>query len=245
MADRSPSSLLRRLVDPSSTSAEPFRTLRLALQLRGQHRNTLVAADLLGSGRLDDADQYFARADGPATLLVTSAEPAAGKSTLAANYASISARGGERVLLVDAVVRDPAQHAIFGASRSPGLVEFAASRTPLADLVQTVSVPHELDLLTAGRDVARASDVAHSPRIAELLAEAAEEYDVVIVDAPPVLATAAADAFAAYAGVQIIFVVDRASRRRNVVKALRRLELVNAGIAGLVLNRDGPAPAAY
>jgi len=208
------------LVDPSSASAEPFRTLRLALQLSGESQDT-------------------------AAVLITSAEPGAGKSTLAANYAGFSARGGERVLLVDADVRNPAQHAIFGASRSPGLVEFAASRTPLTDLIQTVSTPHELDLLTAGRDVARASDVAHSYRISDLLTEAYVDYDVVIVDAPSVLATAAAEAFAAYAGVEIVFVVDRASRRRNVVKALRRLELINAGIAGLVLNRDGPALAHY
>jgi capsular exopolysaccharide synthesis family protein len=220
MADRSASSLLHRLVDPSSTSAEPFRTLRLALQLRAQSANI-------------------------PTLLVTSAEPGAGKSTLAANYAAISARGGERVFLVDADVRNPAQHAIFGASRSPGLVEFAASRTPLSELVQTVSVPYELDLLTAGRDVTRAGDVAHSPRIADLLAEAAVEYDVVIVDAPPVLATAEAEALTAYDDVEIVFVVDRASRRRNVVQALRRLELIDAGIAGLVLNRDGPAVTHY
>src|SRR5688572_9982242 len=146
MADRSPSSLLHRLVDPSSNSAEPFRTLRLALQLRAPSPNI-------------------------PTLLVTSADPGTGKSTLTANYAAIAARASERVLLVDADVRSPAQHAIFGASRSPGLVEFAASLAPLADLVQTVSAPHELDLLTAGRDVARASDVAHSPRIADLLAE--------------------------------------------------------------------------
>jgi capsular exopolysaccharide synthesis family protein len=220
MADRSPSSLLRRLVDPDSTSAEPFRTLRVALQLRAQSEDS-------------------------ATLLVTSAEPAAGKSTLAANYASIAARGGERVLLIDADVRNPAQHAIFGASRSPGLVEYAAHRTPLADLVQRVSAQHELDLLPAGRDVARASDVAHSPRIADLLAEAWADYDLAILDAPPVLATADAEAFAAYAGVEIVFVVDRASRRRNVVKALRRLELINPGIAGLVLNRDGAGPGYY
>jgi tyrosine-protein kinase Etk/Wzc len=113
------------------------------------------------------------------------------------------------------------------------------------DLVQTVSAPHGLDLLTAGRDVARASDVAHSSRIADLLAEASMEYDVVVVDAPPVLSTADAEAFAAYDGVEVVFVVDRASRRRNVVKGLRRLELINAGIAGLVLNRDGPSLGHY
>jgi Mrp family chromosome partitioning ATPase len=67
----------------------------------------------------------------------------------------------------------------------------------------------------------------------------------VIVDAPPVLATAAAEAFAAHTGVAIMFVVDHATRRRNVAKALHRLELINGNIAGLVLNRDGPALGQY
>ena len=105
MADRSSTLAPARFVDPNSASAEPFRTLRLALQLRAQSEDS-------------------------ATLLVTSAEPGVGKSTLAANYAGISARGGERVLLVDADLRNPAQHSIFGASRSPGLVEFAANSSP-------------------------------------------------------------------------------------------------------------------
>jgi Mrp family chromosome partitioning ATPase len=244
MAERSAPPLRRGLVDPGSTSAEPFRTLRLALQLRTQS---------------DDAS----------AMLVTSAEPGAGKSTLAANYASLSARGGARVLLVDADLRTPAQHEIFGAPRAPGLVEFVADRTPLAHLVLSVRLTGDevldlrtqpleisepdhdlalgnrrhslglLHLLTAGQALARPSDVSHSARIADLLAEAAQHYDVVIVDAPPVLATADAEALAAHPGVEIVFVVGRASRRRNVARALRRLELINAHIAGLVLNRPG------
>ena len=150
------------LVDPGSPSAEAFRTLRLALRLRSQAEDT-------------------------AAVMMTSAEPRAGKSTTAANYANLSAFGGARVL-VDADVRSPSQHEIFGISLAPGLVEYVAEGLPLETVVQRVSV--QLDVLTAGQRVARPSDVSHSPRIRELLREAAGAYDVVIVDTPPVLATA-------------------------------------------------------
>lgn len=200
------------LVDPGSPSAEPFRTLRLALQLRTQ-------------------------ADGTAIILVTSAETRAGKSTTAANYASLSAFGGARVLLVDADVRHPIQHEVFGVSRSPGLVEYVADRASLEKLVQRVSV--QLHVLTAGQPVSRASDVTHSSRIGDLLDDASKHYDVVVVDTSPVLATADAEAIAAHEGVQVVFVLDHTTRRRNIAKSLRRLELINARIAGLVLNRSG------
>jgi capsular exopolysaccharide synthesis family protein len=205
------------LVDPASPSSEAFRTLRLALQLRSQWEETTG-------------------------ILITSAEPRAGKSTTAANYASLSAFGGARVLLVDADVRSPAIHEIFGLARSPGLVEYVASHSPLERLVQTASP--QLDVLTAGQPVARASDVSHSSRIADLLREASTAYDVVVFDAPPVLAAADAEALAAHAGMQVVFIVDGTSRRRNVTKALRRLELIRARVAGLVVNRSGE-PVVY
>jgi capsular exopolysaccharide synthesis family protein len=213
MAERSATALRRGLIDPRSTWAESFRVLRLALQLRTQPEDTTA-------------------------LLVTSAEPGAGKSTLAANYANLSALGGARVLLVDADLAGASQHEIFGVSRDPGLVEFVANRASLAHLVQRVSPELDLYLLAAGQAVPHTLDVANSPRMGDLLAEASESYDVVIVDAPSVLATADAEAFGAHADIKIVFVVNRTSRRRNVTKALRRLELVNGRIAGLVLNRD-------
>jgi capsular exopolysaccharide synthesis family protein len=221
-----PRSLREALVDPVAASAESFRTLRLALQLRAQAADTTA-------------------------VLVTSAEPRTGKSTVAANYANLTAFGGARVLLVDADVRNPVQDQIFGLPRSPGLVEYVAGRAsingrtgpPSLDrLVHHVSV--QLHVLTAGQPVARASDVTHSPRLVELIHDASERYDVVVVDTAPVLATADAEAIAAHAGVEIVFVVDQSSRRRNVTKALRRLELINARIAGLVLNRQGE-PVVY
>jgi tyrosine-protein kinase Etk/Wzc len=217
VADVSTLAVRAGLVDPASSSAEAFRTLRLALQLR-------------------------AHSDESSAILVTSAEQRIGKSTTAANYANLSAFGGARVLLVDADVRNPCQHQIFGLSRSPGLVEFVAAQASLDEFVQPVSPL--LDVLTAGQAVARASDVLHSHRIADLLQEAANDYDLVVMDASPVLATADAEALATHASVAILFIVDEASKRRNVAKAFRRFELIQARVAGLVLNRSGE-PVVY
>jgi tyrosine-protein kinase Etk/Wzc len=177
-----------------------------------------------------------------AAILVTGAETRIGKSTTAANYASLAAFGGAHVLLVDADVRNPVQHEIFGIARSPGLVEFVASQGSLEEFVQRVT--GNFDVLTSGQAVARASDVVHSHRIADLLHHATHSYDVVVCDSAPVLATADAEAIATHAGVQVVFVVDESSKRRNVMKALRRFELINASIAGIVLNRSGE-PVVY
>jgi capsular exopolysaccharide synthesis family protein len=202
----------RALVDPASPSAEAFRTLRLAFQLRAEPGKGLA-------------------------VLVTSAEPGAGKSTLAANLAVVSALGRARVLLVDADLRKPVQHEIFGLARTPGLVELLAHGGSLERFLQRGA--DAIDVLTAGSAVARASDVLSSSRMADVLTDASSRYDVIVIDAAPVLATADAEGIAARSDLEVAFVVDRSTRRRNVVRAVRRLERLEAQFAGLVLNRDG------
>jgi tyrosine-protein kinase Etk/Wzc len=200
------------LVEPSSPAAEAFRTLRLTLELR-------TATDV------------------STAVLVTSAEPGAGKSTIAANLAVVSALAGTSVLLVDADLRKPVQHEIFAVPRSPGLVDYIADGGDVDMYLR--NGPGELRVLPAGRAVPRSSDVTSTARMAGLLDQFMKRFDLVIVDTPPVLATADAEGIAAHSNVEVVVVVDRASHGRSVAKALRRLELINAGIAGLVLNRDG------
>lgn len=199
------------LVEPSSPAAEAFRTLRLALQLRTGNE--------------------------PAAIVMTSAEPGAGKSTTAANLAVVSALARSNVLLIDADLRKPVQHEIFGVRRSPGLVDYLAEGGDLDRYLCTG--PGQLKVLPAGRTIARSSDVTSTARMAGLLQDAVSRFDLVILDTPPVLATADVEGLAAHSDVEVVVVVDRASHGRSVAKALRRLGLINAQIAGLVLNRDG------
>jgi succinoglycan biosynthesis transport protein ExoP len=86
--------------------------------------------------------------------------------------------------------------------------------------------------------VPRAGDVLSSSRMRDLLAEAAGKYDMVVIDSSPVLASADAEGMSGH-DVEVVFVVDRSSRGRDVVRAVRRLERLTAQIGGLVLNREG------
>jgi len=204
----------KRLVDPSSPSAEPFRTLRLALQLPSVERRGNV-------------------------LLMTSAEPGEGKSTLAANYAMVSAIGLRNVLLIDADLRRPSLHEFFGLPRSPGLVDLAVSNGRLSEVARTVTGFGTLDLLTAGSPVRRAGDLTASARMAAILEEAAQTYSLVVIDSPPLLSAADAAGIASLPNVAVVLVVGNGARRRQVRRALRKLELIDANVAGAVMNKDG------
>lgn len=211
----------RRLVDPASPSAEPFRSLRLVLQLR------------------TDSDDRNA-------VVFTSAEPGDGKSTIAANYALVASVSRDSVLLIDGDFRRPTLHTSFGLPRSPGLSDLIATDSPLETYVRDVSTSGSLDLLPAGRPIPRTADFASSARMGSLLMEASTRYGLVVIDAPPVLSATDAAAFALHGGVEVVLVVNRSTRRRDVRKALRRLELTGAPVAGVVFNRHGRlAPYGY
>lgn len=204
----------KRLVDPGSPSSEPFRALRLALQLPAvEHQNNV--------------------------LLLTSAEQGEGKSTLAANYALVSAIGYRNVLLIDADLRRPTLHEFFGMPRSPGLVDLAASNGHLKEFTRPVPNFGTLDLLTAGSPIRRSGDLTSSARMAAILEEGARTYALVVIDSPPLLSAADAAGISSLPGVSVILVVDEGARRRMVRRALRKLELVDANVAGAVMNREG------
>jgi capsular exopolysaccharide synthesis family protein len=204
----------RRLVDPGSPSSEPFRALRLALQLPSvDHKNNV--------------------------LLITSAEPGEGKSTLAANYALVSAIGFRNVLLIDADLRRPSLHEFFGMPRTPGLVDLAASNGHLKEFTHPIPNFGTLDLLTAGSAIRQSGDLTSSPRMAAILEEAAQKYSLVVIDSPPLLSAADAAGISSLPGVRVILVVGNGARRRLVRKALRKLELIEANVAGAVTNREG------
>ncbi len=204
----------KRLVDPGAPSAEPFRTLRLALQLPAIENQSKI-------------------------LLMTSAEPGEGKSTLAANYALVSAIGYRSVLLIDADLRRPSLHEFFGLPRSPGLVDLAASNGHLKEFARPVPGFGTLDLLTAGSAIRRSGDLTSSARMAAILGEAAQKYSLVVIDSPPVLSAADAAGISSLPGVSVVLVVGNGARRRLVRRALRKLELVDAVVAGAVMNREG------
>jgi capsular exopolysaccharide synthesis family protein len=173
-------------------------------------------------------------------MLFTSADSDEGKSTIAANYAFVSAVNDRHVLVIDADLREPVQHEIFDARRSPGLSEVIFSRLDLHALTRPVRGVPGLHLLTAGLPSPRAGwDITASNAVRDLLTQASEEYDVVVIDTPPILLAADAAHIAAHPQANVVFVVGKNQRTRRVNRALAKLQLVGANVLGFVVNHEG------
>jgi len=169
------------------------------------------------------------------SLLVTSAAPGDGKTTTAANLAAAHAEQGKRTLLIDGDLRRPSVHRNFNLPSVVGLSNALLGEVSWREaLVQTAALPH-LYILPAGPPSRRASDLV-GRGLAELLEEAAAEYDLVILDAPPLLGFA--EPLQMATAVDGVLVVARAGKtsRKAVASVLATLTRLRAKVVGLVLN---------
>ena len=204
----------RRFVEPDSSSAEPFRALRLAIETRPSKRETKG-------------------------LVFTSPRRLDGRSTIAANYAVVAALVQRPVLLIDADMRNPSLHEMFDRPRAPGLVDVLRDELDPWQVAHTFSSLGGLQVLTAGSPLPSPGDVAASPAMGELLQRAYEEYEVVVLDSPATLMASDASSLASHPGTDVVMVVNRAGKRRHVVSAIRKLVLTEANVLGVVVNREG------
>jgi capsular exopolysaccharide synthesis family protein len=169
------------------------------------------------------------------SLLVTSAAPGDGKTTTAANLAAAHAEQGKRTLLIDGDLRRPSVHRNFNLPSVAGLSNALLGEISWREaLIQTEALP-ELYILPAGPPSRRASDLV-GRGLSELLEEASVEYDLVILDAPPLLGFA--EPLQMATAVDGVLVVARAGRtnRRAVASVLATLHRLRAKVVGLVLN---------
>jgi capsular exopolysaccharide synthesis family protein len=183
----------------------------------------------------------FARAD-LHTMLITSAEPGEGKSTTAANLATVFARQEKRVLLIDCDLRRPRLHALFGIPRGQGLTELVTGK--VEEMGQVLHQPFEnLFVMTAGEMPANPADLLDSIRMRGALEVARENFDLIILDTPPVLA--APDAPILSRKVDGVLLVTRAGRTPAAAaeSAVEQIEAAGGILLGGVLNDpDGRVP---
>jgi capsular exopolysaccharide synthesis family protein len=168
-------------------------------------------------------------------MLVTSASPAEGKSTTAAYLAIAHAEQGKKTLLIDGDLRRPSVHRKFGFTANAGLSTVLLGEVEWEQvLVKTESVP-DLDILPAGPPSRRASDLVRS-EISELLERMAQDYDLVIVDAPPLLGFA--EALQMSTCVDGVLVVARAgeTNRKAISSVVTALNRLRVNVLGLVIN---------
>jgi capsular exopolysaccharide synthesis family protein len=171
------------------------------------------------------------------SILVTSAAPGEGKSTAAMHLAMAHAEQGKKTLLIDADLRQPTLDKRLGIlDAGLGLSGAFVGETDWQDAVVQIPDLPNLHLLPAGSPSSRASDLIGSS-IAEMLYEAVKVYDLIILDAPPILGFAEPMHLAIAVDAVVIVATARGTTRQEIRAAVSTLNRLRANLIGIVLNR--------
>ncbi len=213
--DRDVDTRLVTLLVPVAQASEAFRGLRTSIQF----------------SRPDTVIQ---------TILITSGSPGEGKTTISSNLAAVMAQSGRRTLLVDCDLRRSRTHKLFGLNREPGLTDLltrGASGPASGAAIGAVEVADDLFVLPAGSHVPNPSEHLGSLALRQQLERFKQEFDIIILDAPPVMA--ATDAVLLSTQVDASMLVAAAGKTKDYELEFAATELSNVGahIIGVVLNR--------
>ncbi|MFN0197629.1 MAG: polysaccharide biosynthesis tyrosine autokinase [Planctomycetaceae bacterium] len=195
---------------PGSHEAEAYRSLRTAMFV-GLH------------------DQHFR------VVQVSSPEPADGKSTVAANLALAAAQSGKNVLLIDADLRRPTQHQLFKLRDDIGLSEVLENEIDVRSAIQVSSIPN-LSVLTSGRIPASPAELLSSVRWDQMLLTIRNDFDLIIVDTPPLLAVSDPCIIAPRIDGLLLVVHLFKTTRSAIAKSRQLLEMHHIRVLGSVAN---------
>lgn len=200
------------LTEPKSPIAEAFRSLRTTLRFLLRDNN------------------------GGNTIFLTSARADEGKTTSAANLAYAYANTGNKVLLIDADLRNPSIHKTLGIAEGNGLVDFLAGRSALNGILKPTQSEH-LNVITAGNPPKDPVELLSGHQLKTLMDAASEHFDMVIIDGPPVLGLADAQILASMSNITVLTVRASETRMAAVENALKRLRQTGTHIPGIIVNR--------
>lgn len=206
-------------------------------------KEPLEVIEALRGLRLNIIHEYGPATGQPLLFTVTSPGPGDGKTFLSSNLALAFAEGGHRTLLVDADIRRGLLHRRLKANRQPGLADYLLGQTTADEIVQQTAYPR-LSLIGCGTRTQRAPELLDSPAMVALLERMRGEFDVILVDSPPL--TAGVDPFVLGTLTGSLVVILRTGHsNRNITGAkLDMLQRLPIRLLGAVLN-DVPRGAAY
>ncbi|MFV0557014.1 MAG: CpsD/CapB family tyrosine-protein kinase [Lactovum sp.] len=170
------------------------------------------------------------------TLMVTSAEAGAGKSTTISNLAISFSQQGKKVLFIDADLRKPVVHTNFQVDNRIGLTTVLSGQVDINDAIKTTSVAENLYLLTSGPIPPNPSELLGTATMRKLIQAVSKSFDVVLIDTPPVLAVADAQILAQITDGVFIVASSNQTRKNDLIKVKKSLEHVKANILGCVLH---------
>lgn len=197
-------------VKPEEAAIESLRSLRTALQFAMlDARNNIV--------------------------LITGPTPGIGKSFTSANFAAVLAAAGKRVLLIDGDMRKGHIHQFFGMERGMGLSEVIAGSQTLAQVLHRQLLPG-LDFISTGTTPPNPAELLMAPTTQQLLQGASQQYDIVIIDTPPVLAVADTAVLAPQAGTVFLVARSEITALGEVQESLKRLTQAGVAVKGAIFN---------
>ena len=199
---------------PKSQVSEAFRAVRTALYFNTQGKQNSV-------------------------IQVTSPTPGDGKSTLASNLAVSIAQSGKRVLLVDADMRRPRQHATFGISSRVGFATVLSGQSQWRDCMFECEEIEGLTVMPCGAKPQNPAELSSSPQVKSLIEEMREEFDFVIIDTPPMLAVTDPSPIAARVDGVILCMRIKKNVRVSAERATQMINNLGANCIGLVVNGVG------
>jgi capsular exopolysaccharide synthesis family protein len=212
------------LENPDSPVAEAYRALATKLPVLAKRHDSRV-------------------------VMVLSPSVGEGKSLIAANLAVTLAEEGRTVLLISADTRKPRIHQLFGLNDEVGLLNVLADDVPIEDVWQPVSLRHPWDpasraparlyVVPSGHAITQSLRALGADAIANLLKVQREQFDFVLLDAPPALLVADALAIASAVDGVLVVADARTTKPEAIRRLLEQLEQVGANVLGGVLNRDG------
>ena len=203
---------LATLINPRSGVAEAYRTLRTNIE--------------------------FASVDAPVrTLLVTSARPHEGKTVTAANLAVAFAQADRNTILVDADLRKPGIHAMFGIPNEDGLTTMLRDEKVTVNRIANATEQANLRVVTTGPLPPNPAELLGSQRMHRAVDKLKADAEIVIFDTPPVQVVIDAAVMGAYLDATVLVVDVGRSRRGALRQAAQALARANATVLGVILNR--------
>lgn len=176
-------------------------------------------------------------------VMVTSARPGEGKSTVAVNVGAVLAKGEKSVVIVDANIDDPqVAQRVDAADTEAGLTDVLRGRVPLTDAVVrgVAGLPSLAVLGTGVKDADHPDDLFATPAFAQTMRDLAAEFDVVIIDAPALLANAGSDGIVPIADGVLMVIRSTIATTTDLVECRKRLRAVQARLLGFVLSEPQP-----
>ncbi|MEF1329329.1 polysaccharide biosynthesis tyrosine autokinase [Vibrio sp. M260121] len=168
-------------------------------------------------------------------LMISGPAPSIGKTFVSTNFAAVAAKTGQKVLLVDADMRKGYLQQCFGLTADNGLSDFLSGKIGQETVIKPTKV-NNLDVITRGQVPPNPSELLMHPRFVEFVEKASQEYDLVIIDTPPVLAVTDPSIVGAIAGTTLMVARFDQTTSKELEVARSRFEQSGVEVKGVILN---------